>query len=392
MESSPPPPMETSKRRAAATASIASLTNDNSVLPIELIFFEILIRLPVKTLLKMRSVSKSWISRISTPEFVKAHLNFSANNREFAHHRVLSIRSGSHIHDDGHITRWRYFRTFSLYAILYGESPCFPVELHNFGVSYNVLGSCDGLFVISKTWYDNDIENLFLWNPSIRRLSKLPYSGIDVRKRRFAYGFGYIKCQNDYQIVEIVASKPSYLIADISVYSLRNNSWKTIQEFPSISLPENVKFVKGQVHWITGGGSGNNATWFNPGDEKFGNVALPIPSGDTFNWKLVSSSGNLCMTCDYRNKTDVWIMKEYGLAESWTIVGSIPKFVNKVVRPIFISRNDEILLQDVSGLVWWYVSRDDGSFDRPEDQTRCEYDRGSELNLYIESLVSPSSP
>uniref|UniRef100_K4BVS7 F-box domain-containing protein n=1 Tax=Solanum lycopersicum TaxID=4081 RepID=K4BVS7_SOLLC len=93
MESPPPPPMKTTKRRAAATTSITGLTIDNSVLPIELIV-EILIRLPVKTLLKMRSVSKSWSSLISTPEFVKAHVKFSANNREFAHHRLLSIRSG----------------------------------------------------------------------------------------------------------------------------------------------------------------------------------------------------------------------------------------------------------------------------------------------------------
>ncbi|XP_055833540.1 F-box/kelch-repeat protein At3g23880-like, partial [Solanum dulcamara] len=292
--------------------------------------------------------------------------------------------------------RWKDFRTYSLYAILHGESPCFPVELHNLGVSFEVLDSCDGLFVISKTSF-NINDDLFLWNPSIRKLNKLPYSGFFVRNGRFgygfAYGFGYVECQNDYQIVEI-ASKHSSLIAHVSVYSLRRNSWKSIHEFPSISLPKHVKFVKGKFHWITGcgiSGSGGNAIWFNPVDEKFGYVALPNPSFNTFNWKLVSSSGNLCMTCDYRNKTDVWIMNEYGLAESWTIVGSIPKFVNKGVWPIFISHNDEILLQDVSGLVWWYVSTDDDTFDRPENQTLCECDRRSDLNLYVESLVSPNS-
>ncbi|WMV27781.1 hypothetical protein MTR67_021166 [Solanum verrucosum] len=211
-------------------------------------------------------------------------------------------------------------------------------------------------------------------------LYKLPHSGIDVRKYRFAYGFGYVDCQNDYQIVEIVASKSSYLIAHINVYSLRSNSWKTIQEFPStISLPKSVQFVKGKLHWITGdsdgGGGDSYVTWFNPRDATFGNVAiLPNPNSDAIDWGLVSSSGNLCITCDYKHRMYVWIMKDYGVAESWTMVGSIPSI--NMIRPIYISRNDEILLQDISDLVWWYVSRQDSSSHK-----------GYELSHYADTLL-----
>ncbi|XP_047267342.1 uncharacterized protein LOC107868522 [Capsicum annuum] len=126
-------------------------------------------------------------------------------------------------------------------------------------------------------------------------------------------------------------------IAHIHVYSLRNNSWKEIWKCPSICLTNHIKFVKGKLHWITGDGSDRNGMWFNPGDETFGNVALPNPSGDTFNWKLVSSA-------------------------------------------------------DISGLVWWYVSRDDDTFERPKNQTLCECDGCGALSLYVESLVSPNSP
>ncbi|KAG5613540.1 hypothetical protein H5410_024821 [Solanum commersonii] len=230
------------------------------------------------------------------------------------------------------------------------------------------MGVSKRINITLKDWYiiyRAKVEVLFLWNPSIRELYKLPHSGIDVRKYRFAYGFGYVECQKDYQIVEIVASKSSYLIAHINVYSLRSNSWKTIQEFPStLSLPKYVQFVKGKLHWITGGGDGGGGdsyvTWFNPGDATFGNVAiLPNPNSDAIDWGLVSSSGNLCITCDYKHRMYVWIMKEYGVAESWTMVGSMPSI--SMIRPIYISRNDEILLQDISDLVWWYVSRDDGT-------------------------------
>ncbi|PHT84998.1 hypothetical protein T459_13441 [Capsicum annuum] len=281
---------------------------------------------------------------------------------------VWGLRTGFHIQDEGDRRLYRKFQTYSLYAILYGESLCLPVELRDLA------------------------EDLFLWNPSIRELKNLPDSGRDVRTGACSYGFCYIECQNDYKNVEIGMGKFDDKIAHIHVYSLRNNSWKEIWKCPSICLTNHIKFVKGKLHWITGDGSDRNGMWFNPGDETFGNVALPNPSGDTFNWKLVSSAGNLCMTCDYRNKTHVWIMKEYGLAESWTIVASTPKFVNKVIWLIFSSQNDEILLLDISGLVWWYVSRDDDTFERPENQTLCECDGCGALSLYVESLVSPNSP
>ncbi|PHT26232.1 hypothetical protein CQW23_34152 [Capsicum baccatum] len=249
---------------------------------------------------------------------------------------VWGLRTGFHIQDEGDRRLYRKFQTYSVYAILYGESPCLPVELRDLGntvcFNYKILCSCDGLFAISVTC--DYAEDLFLWNPSIRELKNLPDSGRDVRTGGCSYGFCYIECQNDYKIIEIGMGKFDDKIAHIRVYSLRNNSWKEIWKCPSICLTNHVKFVKGKLHWITGDGSDRNGMWFNPGDETFGNVALPNPSGDTFNWKLVSSAG----------------------------------------------------------LVWWYVSRDDDTFERPENQTHCECDGCGELSLYVESLVSPNSP
>ncbi|KAH0759369.1 hypothetical protein KY290_022862 [Solanum tuberosum] len=127
---------------------------------------------------------------------------------------------------------------------------------------------------------------------------------------------------------------------------------------------------------------------FNPGDATFGNVAiLPNPNSDAMDRGLVSSSGNLCITCDYKHRMYVWIMKEYGVAELWTMVGSMPSI--SMIRPIYISSNDEILLQDFSDLVWWYVSRDDGTslVWRYVSRQDSISHKGYELSHYVDTLL-----
>ncbi|KAI8566677.1 hypothetical protein RHMOL_Rhmol02G0060600 [Rhododendron molle] len=55
------------------------------------IIFEILSRLPVKSLLRFRCVSKSWRSMISDPKFAKAHLSLASTKPDYAHHRLLLL-------------------------------------------------------------------------------------------------------------------------------------------------------------------------------------------------------------------------------------------------------------------------------------------------------------
>nr|XP_016475644.1 PREDICTED: F-box/kelch-repeat protein At3g06240-like [Nicotiana tabacum] len=58
------------------------------ILPPELIT-EILLKLPVKSLLQFRRVSKSWLSLVFSPEFVKTHLSICTNNKDNTHHRLM---------------------------------------------------------------------------------------------------------------------------------------------------------------------------------------------------------------------------------------------------------------------------------------------------------------
>ncbi|KAJ8565988.1 hypothetical protein K7X08_008564 [Anisodus acutangulus] len=167
-----------------------SMSHDSGPLPQEIIF-EILLRLPVKSLLRMRCVSKSLLSLVSTPQFIRTHLKFSTKKQDYARYSLLFTTSNEY--------SLRFYNC-SLYPIMYQESPHISDEL-DFPckepfVHYNVVGSCNGLFCIDCS------SDLFLWNPSIRKLKNLPFFGSNMYNSSYlAYGFGYNECQDDYKVV-----------------------------------------------------------------------------------------------------------------------------------------------------------------------------------------------
>ncbi|MCD9560578.1 hypothetical protein HAX54_019295 [Datura stramonium] len=355
------------------------------VVPPEIIS-EILARLPVKPLLRMRCVSKSWLSLISSPQFIKNHLKFSTKKQDFARDRLLFSNSYEY--------SLRVYAC-SLYSIMYQESPHIPDELDflckDSFVDYNVVGSCDGLFCISTGSHD-----LFLWNPSIRKLKELPFSGSNVHCSSYlAYGVGYNECQDDYKVVEVMGcSHSDYgFINEFRVYNLRTNSWEMILEYPSVIFCNDpAKFVNGRLHWIATRVTDKNDSWFvsslNLMDKSYEKVALPDLDDGNFDWELGTLGGNLSVFCDcYKVRMDVWVMKAYGLVESWTKVASIPYFtaIEHSILPVFISHNDEILLQHGSSLLLYNSTHN--TFKHPQVQIPHGY--GIQFCLYIESLVSP---
>lgn len=135
-------------------------------LPVELIS-EILFKLPVKFLLQLRSVSKSWLSLISSPEFMKAHLLLSASNKDYTHHGViLKVATES-----GHSVKDCCLRDLLYHPVTEAFDLDYPSKN-----PYNNLwfvGSFNGLICLAIRLYYGRYD-LFIWNPSIRKYKKLP--------------------------------------------------------------------------------------------------------------------------------------------------------------------------------------------------------------------------
>jgi F-box interacting protein len=205
----------------------------------------------------------------------------------------------------------------------------------------SILGVCNGV-VCLKRQYDSIIN---LWNPSIKKLKQLPFDGYEPRFT--AFGFAYDSQNNDYKIIRIKSnidyfSYEGVPLIEAAVYTLSSNSWRKLKQpitgkSHSISYMAgtNPVFFNGALHWIASSNNDNRVVYpfivaFDVNDEKFRLIMLP-PNASIdkdlldFITYLVDYKGSLALITylvDYNVITTgvkvIWIMKEYGVLESWT--------------------------------------------------------------------------
>ncbi|KAK4716539.1 hypothetical protein R3W88_014877 [Solanum pinnatisectum] len=65
-----------------------NLMNKKSWFACDLII-RIFLRLPMKSLLWFRFVSKTWLAFICGPIFIKYHMSLEANNKDYTNHRFM---------------------------------------------------------------------------------------------------------------------------------------------------------------------------------------------------------------------------------------------------------------------------------------------------------------
>ncbi|KAL3506355.1 hypothetical protein ACH5RR_031737 [Cinchona calisaya] len=212
-----------------------------STLPHDLIN-EILLRLPVKSLVKFKCVSRSWLSLISSHQFIRAHFKFNSSTDN---QRVLILSC----------VGWDYcFKHCSLNSLLYAQvTDAIDVDYPPFDAPLNlvsVVGCSGGMICIAIR-----ATNLFLWNPSTLKSKKLPDLGIRLKEDSYyiACGFGYDEINDDYKVVAVVVilddhDEPSSTL--VMVCSTESGSWRRIGDFQGgFPLEEYGKFVNGKLHW-----------------------------------------------------------------------------------------------------------------------------------------------
>ncbi|GAB4840846.1 hypothetical protein Ancab_021606 [Ancistrocladus abbreviatus] len=199
-------------------------------LPPEL-WMEIQARLPAMSLLKFRSVCKSWCSSIDDPDFVSMHITSNKDNREGTYMLYT---------ETPHLTKPREFRIRRCHALHEPE----PINLGNLGMSrlsqwWTLCGYVNGLLLAYSG------SDIFLCNPSIRLGLKLPSPPHSVTN----LGLGFHSSGNDYKVVALMYlyHRVFTQCTSVSIYSLKTGLWRNnVVAPPSLhTLFTKSVFVKG---------------------------------------------------------------------------------------------------------------------------------------------------
>ncbi|KAF5934162.1 hypothetical protein HYC85_030333 [Camellia sinensis] len=217
------------------------------------IVVEILQRLPTKSLIQFRSVSKSWNSLITSPNFINSHLNHSLTSNTYKNSYdnlpLLIVRQCISVPPP----RTEHYKLCidteeSFYEYKQLEFPLKTCRLNFFFA----IWSAKGLFCFFEQ------DRYFLWNPSIRKSMAMPKPTIKTSFHR--HGFGFDPRNNDYKVVRIDNFYPTKdePTTHIEVYSLNAGLWKmsstAINSYPDgITLGYTERFasyLEGAVHFV----------------------------------------------------------------------------------------------------------------------------------------------
>ncbi|XP_004491717.1 F-box/kelch-repeat protein At3g23880-like [Cicer arietinum] len=273
---------------------------------------EILSFVPVKTLMQLKCVCKSWNTIVSNPSFAKLHLQRSPRN---THLMIYTIDCSAVL-----------FPLSSLPENLLTAIPKYPRYPFLDMCCSDLVGSCNGL--ICLVGYSRPYEWLRFWNPATNSLSDILGYSYGYRNR---LTFGYDSSTDTYKVVSLSGKI-------VNVFSLGDNVWKNIQNFPVVSFEQCHPCVNAGVHvsgtinWLTI----PNMTEYEQKDitiDQFVIVSLDL-STETYR-KLLPPQGFVevppvepavtvlmdCLCFSHRfNGTHfvLWKMMEFGVQESWT--------------------------------------------------------------------------
>ncbi|KAL3506451.1 hypothetical protein ACH5RR_031833 [Cinchona calisaya] len=299
--------------------------------PEELIFTEILIRLPLKSLAQFRCVSKSWKAQIDNPQFVKMHYDRTKNS-DSAEVRILV--GGSHR------------GTYKLYSIDVHGSLCLDLDessekakkieiprklRHNvyerdgyYGCQ--ILGSCNGLICLGLLFKTAPLALAFV-NPLTQKHWDLPrFPKHCFEGTCYEYGFGYNEVTDDYMMIVLVGNPPT----TVTIYSLKSNSWRRVLDSPFQGMKGTIDqrigvFAGKAVHWVMRDWEPPMANFiaaFDLQTEKFYPIALPKYLSGTVLWRIILGNLGGCLSVVFHSRfetsvVELWMMKNYGVGDSW---------------------------------------------------------------------------
>ncbi|PRQ60385.1 putative F-box domain-containing protein [Rosa chinensis] len=402
----------------------------------EHVVLNILCRLPVKSLIRFTCVSKRWRSLIiSDPQFGNSHFQLAASHLR---HSVL-ISAGT---TPPEMLRSRFLSLSEDNLLNRNLNWPRPSESYS---DILVIGSCNGLLVLGYCnshrnglsslplgqRYCRYFERLVIWNPSTGFFREIPCPNFQMgmvklreakqerEMSRVYYGFGQVSASDDDYKLVVIQSLGDFMV--VHVFSVRANCWKIVKAcyLSSYRLwsEELGTYSNGAIHWVSNREPGifePPVYAFDLANEEFREMPLPVLSRNEDGMEMtqirtqVLLGGCLCVMFqdvtfqDTKKYTEFWVMKEYGMPESWVKlfgfnVHDLPDVFDSLYKchfwdPIFIAEDGTVVikLRSWSELIWVKCRKEE----KPVCTIRYRleevlgYKYGFDAILYDETLVS----
>lgn len=322
-------------------------------LPEELVA-EILLKLPVKSLLRFKCVCKSWYALIKGANFVNQHLCYantsSSGSLIFMLYDAASRKYGISLVSD---------ETLKSVPSAQLKLPPSCEKLANWGDLFTFLGPVNGIYCI----YD-EYSDVVLWNPSTKEFRHLPPTDQpNIPRGELSAGvntgFGFDPKTNDYKVIRIMTycyekyiDGPRFHRAEL--YTLSTDAWSELDPLlpcQITGLDIHNGYLSGAYHWLAYDNTRKKdlVLSFDMADEVFGTFLRPAAfEEDSFAEELLVIKGSLTLI-SYDHKEIgtcfvIWVMKEYAVEESWTKLASIGPF-SECLIPVGCGKKHEVFLR-----------------------------------------------
>ncbi|CAI9772594.1 unnamed protein product [Fraxinus pennsylvanica] len=346
---------------------------------------DILSRLPIKSVIQSRFACRSWNLLSHDPRLVHMHMSMALIYQRVCliFHSNYPLRNQLHFLevldvDDNQIVR----KIGTPFADSMPE--------------FSVIGSVNGLLCLIDSL---SADSIYIYNPFTRDYKVLPKS-IEFQEQIVMFGFGFHPITKEYKLIKIVyypnvnnlkiARKCSRLMtshrSDVQIYNLGTNEWRSMGEAPyrleKRSSPGVL--VSGRLHWMSQMAKYTRIiVSFDLSNDSF----REIPNPDTGHLIWTSSHVAVLGGClsaathSGNGALDIWVMKEYGVQESWvkmfTLGAYSPRttgpelqngclswhnfFAGNSVRILCVMETGEILVEYNGGILVCY-NPDSGKF------------------------------
>ncbi|XVF83902.1 hypothetical protein PTKIN_Ptkin16aG0531300 [Pterospermum kingtungense] len=329
------------------------------------ILIEILLILPVKSIIRFKSVAKIWNHLFQNPSFVSQHLSISKKKSKYLVCNWDNLEWDIGKHEDIVI------RSFVDEILVSFHDLCqqLPPHLAPINVFLNVCVD-NGLFCLL------DCRNfvLTLWNPATRELRNLPECNQSFPPKTYIFvvpplGFGLDPLSNDYKVIYL--RNYTDLDAKINrrhyaIYKLSTDSWRVLKEEEEVPFSVDLVIrpsmsnacVNGVYYWLAfhrmprpglAGFIDNKVVAFHLGSEVFQLIESPLSETSEILGQLLLLHDRISI-CDtdwhiHRQRSyNVWVLNDEG---QWTKVLKIEPVLE--FRKMFgFCKNSKVFIESSS--------------------------------------------